>query len=139
MRQFLDINIFGKLNENWSVNLEPRFILDMTKYVDTHYRQYDSFAKSFAGNGNLLEVGGNDFGASLNQAYVDYKKGNVWLRMGKQQIAWGEALGLRVLDTVEPLDLRQFFFFDRILEEFDKIRIPQWFFYVITLFPRNVP
>jgi hypothetical protein len=128
MRQFLDVNIFGKLNENWSVNLSPRFILDMTKYVDTHYRQYDSFAKSFAGNGNLLEVGGNDFGASLNQAYVDYKKGNVWLRMGKQQIAWGEALGLRVLDTVEPLDLRQFFFFDRIFEEFDKIRIPQWFF-----------
>jgi hypothetical protein len=49
------------------------------------------------------------------------------VRVGKQQIAWGEALGLRVLDTVNPLDLRQFFFFDRIFEEFDKIRIPQWF------------
>ena len=127
MRHFLDLNIFGKFNENWSATFEPRFQYDMTKSVDNHFRQYDSFPHSFKGNGNLLEVGGNDFNAELRQAYVDYKNGNLWLRIGKQQIAWGEALGLRVLDTVNPLDLRQFFFFDRIFEEFDKTRIPQWF------------
>jgi hypothetical protein len=31
------------------------------------------------------------------------------------------------LDTVNPLDLSQLLFFDRAAEEFDAIRIPQWF------------
>ena len=127
MRQMLDLNIFGKFNENWSVTLEPRLIFDMTKIADSHFRQYDSFPTKFSGSGNLLEGGGNDFNAELRQAYLDYREGNWWLRIGKQQIAWGEALGLRVLDTVNPLDLRQNFGIDRIFEEFDKIRIPQWF------------
>ena len=97
MRHFLDLNIFGKFNENWSATFEPRFQYDMTKSVDNHFRQYDSFPHSFKGNGNLLEVGGNDFNAELRQAYVDYKNGNLWLRIGKQQIAWGEALRLPFL------------------------------------------
>jgi len=127
MRQFLDLNIYGKLSENFSVTLQPRFFHDMTKSVDNHFRQYDSFPRNFSGQGNLLEAGGNDFNAELRQAYMDYKEGNLWLRIGKQQIAWGEALGLRVLDTINPLDLRQFLFFDRIFEEFDRIRITQRF------------
>lgn len=127
MRQMLDLNIYGKLSDNLSITLEPRWIYDMTKSVDNHFRQYDSFPLDFGGNGNLLAGGGNDFNFELRTAYLDYSKGNLWLRLGKQQIAWGEALGLRVLDTVNPLDLRQFFFFDRIYEEFDKIRVPQWF------------
>jgi hypothetical protein len=127
MRQFLDLNIYGKLSENWSVTFQPRFFHDMTKSADNHFRQYDSFPRNFEGHGNLLEAGGKDFNAELRQLYLDYKEGNLWLRMGKQQIAWGEALGLRVLDTINPLDLRQFVFFDRIFEEFDRTRIPQWF------------
>jgi len=44
---------------------------------------------------------------------------------------------LRVLDTANPLDLRQFFFFDRIFEEFDKIRVPQWFLRADYTFPNE--
>lgn len=75
----------------------------------------------------MLRSGGKDFRAELWQAYVDYRSGNLWLRMGKQSIAWGEAVALRVLDTVNPLDLSQSLQFDRAAEEFDAIRIPQWF------------
>ena len=127
MRQMLDLNIYGKFSEKFSMTLQPRFAHDLTKTVDDHFRQYRSFPRNFRGSENLLEAGGKDFAAELRQAYFDYKDGDLWLRIGKQQIAWGEALGLRVLDTINPLDLRQFFFFDRIFEEFDKIRIPQWF------------
>lgn len=127
MRQFLDLNIYGKLSENFSVTLQPRFFHDMTKSADNHFRQYDSFPRDFSGSGSLLEGGGKDFNAELRQAYMDYREGNLWLRIGKQQIAWGEAIALRVLDTVNPLDLSQFLFIDRAFEEFDRIRIPQWF------------
>ena len=54
MRQLLDVNIFGKFNENWSVHLEPRFFFDMTKIVDNHFRQYESLPVPFSGNGSML-------------------------------------------------------------------------------------
>jgi len=96
----------------------------MTKIADNHFRQYESLPTPFAGNGWMLRGGGNDFKAEMWQAYTDYRNGGWWVRLGKQQIAWGEALGLRVLDTVNPLDLSQNLSTDRIFEEFDRVRIP---------------
>jgi hypothetical protein len=127
MRQLIDINIFGKFSDNWSVTLEPRFFHDLTKSADRHFRQYESLPAPFPGNGWMLRGGGNDFKAEMWQAYTDYRRGNLWVRLGKQQIAWGEALGLRVLDVVNPLELSQNLGLDRIAEEFYRIRIPQWF------------
>src|SRR5258706_1799683 len=128
MRQLLDVNIFGKFNDNWSVTLEPRLFFDMTKIADPeHLRQYESLPAKFPGNGAMLRGGGNDFKAEMWQVYTDYRSSGWWVRLGKQQIAWGEALGLRVLDTVNPLDLSQNLSTDRIFEEFDRVRIPQWF------------
>ena len=37
MRQLVDLNIFGKFNENWSVTFEPRLFFDMTKIADDHF------------------------------------------------------------------------------------------------------
>ena len=127
MRQMLDLNIFGKFSDNWSVTLEPRFFHDITKSADRHFRQYESLPAPFPGNGWMLRGGGNDFKAEMWQVYTDYRRGNLWVRLGKQQIAWGEALGLRVLDVVNPLELSQNLAFDRIAEEFDRVRVPQWF------------
>lgn len=127
MRQYLDLNVYGKLSDNWSVTLEPRFFHDLTKTADGHFPIYQSLATNYTGDGWMLRGGTKDFQAELWQGYVNYAKGNWWVRLGKQQIAWGEALGLRVLDTVNPLDLTQFIAFDRIYEEFDRIRIPEWF------------
>ena len=127
MRQLLDVNIFGKFNENWSVTLEPRLFFDMTKIVDDHFRQYESLPNNFQGSGSMLRGGGNDFKAEMWQVYTDYRSGGLWVRLGKQQIAWGEAIGLRVLDTINPLDLSQNLATDRIYEEFDRVRVPQWF------------
>ena len=38
------------------------------------------------------------------------------VRIGKQQIAWGAAIALRVLDIINHLDLSQFLFIDRAFE-----------------------
>lgn len=136
MRQLVDLNFHGRFGENWSVTLQPRFFHDLTKSVDSHFRQYESLPNESHGNGWMLRGGGKDFKAELSQAYADYRSGPLWLRFGKQQIAWGETVGLRVLDTVNPLDLSQFFFFDRGFEEFDSIRIPQWFLRGAYTFPK---
>lgn len=57
----------------------------------------------------------------LREFYVDAYAGSTFFRLGKQQIVWGTADGLKVLDVVNPQDFREF-----VLEDFDESRIPLW-------------
>ncbi len=57
----------------------------------------------------------------LRDTYVDYSWGDVDLRLGKQQVVWGEAVGLFYADVVNAKDLREY-----ILPDFEFIRIPEW-------------
>lgn len=59
--------------------------------------------------------------ARLHEAYVDFSRGDWEFRVGKQNIVWGEMVGLFFADVVSAKDMR-----DAVLPEFDLIRIPQW-------------
>jgi len=55
----------------------------------------------------------------FRELYVDLRKGPLFLRLGKQQIVWGESDGLRLADIINPLDLRAHY----LLESWEDIRI----------------
>ena len=57
----------------------------------------------------------------LREFYVETAVGRTFLTVGKQQIVWGNADGLKVLDVLNPQDFREF-----ILDDFDESRIPLW-------------
>jgi hypothetical protein len=57
----------------------------------------------------------------LRDAYMDYSQGPFDFRLGKQQIVWGETVGLFIADVVNGRDLREY-----ILPDFNLIRRPQW-------------
>lgn len=57
----------------------------------------------------------------LRELYVEGELGRVLVTLGKQQIVWGRADGLKVLDVVNPQDFHEF-----ILPSFDDSRIPLW-------------
>ena len=57
----------------------------------------------------------------LRDCYLDYISGPWFLRLGKQQIAWGQADGITILDRVNPVDLTEFW-----LQDFVDLRIPLW-------------
>lgn len=57
----------------------------------------------------------------LRENYLDVSAGDWDYRLGRQQIVWGEMVGLFFADVVSAKDLREF-----ILPDFDQIRIPQW-------------
>ena len=57
----------------------------------------------------------------LREAYIDTEIGSTFLRVGKQQVVWGQADGLKVLDVLNPQAFREF-----ILDDFEDSRIPLW-------------
>ncbi|MDQ6998428.1 MAG: hypothetical protein Q9M17_06920 [Mariprofundus sp.] len=72
---------------------------DLTVGIKKHYRSYIKSKEAY------LLYGGDDF---------DF-------RIGQQQIIWGKTDGLRMLDIVNPLDMREF-----ILDDFLDSRIGLW-------------
>jgi len=57
----------------------------------------------------------------IRDTYIDYSHENWDVRVGKQQIVWGEAVGSFYADVVNARDLREL-----VLQDFDLIRIPEW-------------
>jgi len=57
----------------------------------------------------------------LRDCYIDYTNGPWFLRLGKQQVAWGQSDGVTILDRVNPVDLTEFW-----LPDFVDLRIPLW-------------
>ncbi|MCF6293123.1 MAG: hypothetical protein L3J04_07000, partial [Robiginitomaculum sp.] len=63
----------------------------------------------------------DDTDAELREFYVETTIGRSFLTLGKQQVVWGKADGLKVLDVVNPQEWREF-----ILDDFNESRIPLW-------------
>jgi len=58
---------------------------------------------------------------SLREALLTAGSGDFDVRVGRQQIVWGEAIGTFVTDIVNPKDFREF-----VLPDFSELRIPIW-------------
>ncbi len=85
-------------------------------YQDTDARDYDA-------SGNILEWHSPDFMIDIPSFYFDYNSGPLWLRIGQQQIAWGEAYFFRVFDVPNGLDLRRHLTLDVGAEEYSDKRM----------------
>ena len=147
----LEIDAQGRLTENLSIYMKLRGYAENPQH--DFLRSYDNFGKAsiangvdhpepgiFAGGavssrvfrntplddgyGSALENNGQDYMLDLPALYLDYNNGPVWLRVGNQQIAWGEALFFRVFDVVQGLDLRRHSVLGVAAEEYSDSRIP---------------
>jgi hypothetical protein len=98
------ITVIGRLRADIADELEP----DKSKQ------------RNRADFSNRLFVG-DDIDTELREAYIDTEISGTYLRVGKQQIVWGQADGLKVLDVLNPQSFREF-----ILDDFEDSRIPLW-------------
>ncbi|MEJ2131837.1 MAG: hypothetical protein P8Y95_09520, partial [Gammaproteobacteria bacterium] len=57
----------------------------------------------------------------LREFFLQGRAAKTLFRLGKQQVVWGQADGLKVLDVVNPQSFRAF-----ILDDFEDSRIPLW-------------
>ncbi|MEW5980353.1 MAG: DUF1302 family protein [Acidobacteriota bacterium] len=58
----------------------------------------------------------------LWEAYADFQRGSLFVRIGRQNLAWGETDIFRLLDYINPLDNT----FGGPFEDLDDRRIPLW-------------
>lgn len=102
-----------------------RLMWDQTDNLDSNLRSYDAFPLDVEDDEwTLMKSSDDHFSAEVWELYGDLTVDKLWLRAGRQQIAWGEMIGTRVLDVINPLDYSRNFIFDP--EEFEYIRIPEW-------------
>lgn len=113
-----DVTMF---NTRAEVDVQARFSRKLSGYMKarayfwgedlfTDGRVGDHFSQKgmFHGDaGNILEVSGGDLLLDFPALYFDYNDGPLWIRVGQQTIAWGEALFFRVMDVANGLDLRR--------------------------------
>jgi hypothetical protein len=67
-------------------------------------------------------VATKDWGSvELRELYWETFGENSFWRIGKQQVVWGKADGLKLLDVINPQNFREF-----VLDDFDDSRIPLW-------------
>jgi hypothetical protein len=107
MRTRADLSTQGKIGDNIKWKLGARVDYDAVYGINDFY------------NNDVKDD--QRFDPVLRENYIDYSAGNWDFRFGKQNIVWGEMVGLFFADVVSARDLREF-----ILPDFDQMRIPQW-------------
>ena len=119
----------GATGENWTFPLVRNTLqLEGFLQLNPNFRLVGiyrgAYEASFALDGRLNQFPKKelDFENDLREIYADIITNNWSLRMGRQQVVWGESDGLRLADIINPLDLRWHYF----LESFEDIRRPIW-------------
>jgi hypothetical protein len=107
----------SSINQNeWQLDLE------YSDAIDTGILSGDIMAiarSRFDFQQALEDESGNSL--RIRELYWQTYGDNSFWRIGKQQVVWGEADGIKLLDVINPQDFREF-----ILDDFDDSRIPLW-------------
>ncbi len=77
-------------------------------------------------------------GEAVRELYFDIFTEKFHFRIGKQQVVWGESDGLRLMDFINPQDLRREFNLRDSDEGYEYTRIPLWLIRA-TYFPNIEP
>lgn len=119
----LEVDFQANINQNWSgfARLRGYYQPDIFDgYGDPEFFKTDLWS---GGRGSFLETNGRNHMVDLPAFYLDFADGPLWLRLGNQQIAWGESLFFRVLDVPNGLDLRRHLILDIVVEEYADTRV----------------
>jgi len=114
-RNFSKIKQFQRLDLKYTFNDVVSLKLGGRLFLDYVYAVTDQFPQPV--NDNMIKE------VALRDAYLNISLAKWNLRLGHQQIVWGEALGQFFADVVMPKDLREF-----LLPEFADVRLPIWAF-----------
>jgi hypothetical protein len=95
----------------------------------TYHVEVQAFTDSQA-NGDFKSNESYTQRDALREAYVDMQKGDWSIRAGKQQVVWGTADGMKLLDAINPTD-----YSEMAQNQMEDSRIPVWMINAETTLP----
>lgn len=113
-QNWLEIDVDFELSDWMTLTTIGRALIDPANHLESN-------THDFAAGPIDRWASGDFFQAELRELYLEIVQGDFDLRVGRQQVVWGESLGLRILDVINPQDFREF-----ILDDFIDARIPLW-------------
>ncbi len=112
----LALALYGDASESLSYTVRSTLFYDIYDHLEAIDDRPENYGSM---NGPIFHS--RHARLALSEAYLDFSGlGGLW-RIGKQQIVWGQADGLKVLDMVNPQKLETF-----ILDDPEDSRIPLW-------------
>lgn len=108
-KNILQISGEYQFNENWAIFVSGKY------WYDAVYDWYDKYDPAQHYMGHIQRA---DW---VRDCYIDYTSDRLDIRLGKQQVVWGQADGIPILDRVNPFDLTEYW-----LQDFRDLRIPLW-------------
>ena len=108
----VEVDFQGQFTPDLAMFMKVRAYFDATRnFVDggTGGGIDDHYANPYFGNrrATLMEWNSPDAIIDIPFLYFDWSKGPLWVRVGNQVIAWGEAYFFRTMDVANGLDLRR--------------------------------
>ncbi len=113
-QNWLEVDVDFELSDWMTLTTIGRALIDPANHLESN-------THDFAAGPIDRWASGDFFQAELRELYLEIVQGDFDLRLGRQQVVWGESLGLRILDVINPQDFREF-----ILDDFIDARIPLW-------------
>ena len=124
----VEVDVQGQFTPDLAMFMKVRAYFDATRnFVDggTSGGIDDHYANPYFGNrrATLTEWNSPDAIIDIPFLYFDWSKGPLWIRLGNQVIAWGEAYFFRTMDVANGLDLRRHLVLGPGAEEYQDQRI----------------
>lgn len=113
-------DISTEFSRNFEVRGIFRFWADLAYALNSGDNHWDKYFDEAREGLEFLD----NFDDIVREIYATYTTDWFQVRVGRQQIGWGEADGLRVMDVINPLDLRRGPFYDT--QGYSQVRIPKW-------------
>ena len=119
----LEVDVQAKINKEFSAYMKFRAYYDATSQFHDG-KTGDHYGNQIWGSrGTLTELNSNSAVIDIPALYLDWNRGPLWVRLGNQTIAWGEAYFFRTTDVANGLDLRRHLTLGPGAEEYQDQRI----------------
>jgi len=115
-----ELEIRYRPQQNWEFVTIADFLYDSAFDWDSRFRHH------FRHGANLQEWRNYKNDRILRELYLDLYFRNMDIRIGKQQVVWGKVDGRKIMDIINPEDLREMF--DPSMDDWEFSRLPLWMF-----------
>jgi len=105
MDEFLKIRSTAQIAVEYRLTENIHLFTIFREWYDSVYDAESKWRRRSGNYKKMRRTKGTDW---LRECYIDYYSDYLDIRIGKQQVVWGTADGVKILDIVNPIDMREF-------------------------------